>query len=77
MQSFPDDLVQAQQEWGATYRRLAERPGHTELRRRLYRLSAHLYFHPHWQQRRPSPAPWRPPRGPEGPDGHASERLHP
>lgn len=33
MRSFPDDLAQAQQEWSATYRQLAERPGRTELRR--------------------------------------------
>ncbi|MER7838418.1 hypothetical protein ABTY98_21640 [Streptomyces sp. NPDC096040] len=58
MRPFPDDLAQAQQEWRATYRQLAERPGRTELRRRLYRLSVQLFFHPHWQQRRPSPAAW-------------------
>ena len=26
MRSFPDDLVQAQQEWSATYHRLADGP---------------------------------------------------
>ncbi|WP_317445645.1 hypothetical protein [Streptomyces collinus] len=77
MRPFPDDLAQAQQEWSATYRELAERPGRTELRRRLYRLSAQLYFHPYWQQRRPSPAPWWELRDLERPDGHVSERLHP
>ncbi|MGK3937179.1 hypothetical protein ABK046_01970 [Streptomyces caeruleatus] len=34
-------------------------PGRTELRRRLYRLSAQVFFHPHWQQGRPCPAQWR------------------
>ncbi|MCX5055866.1 hypothetical protein OG895_19040 [Streptomyces sp. NBC_00201] len=58
MRPFPADLTRAQQEWSATYRQLAERPGRTELRRRLHQLSAHLYFHPYWQQRRPSPAAW-------------------
>jgi hypothetical protein len=58
MRPFPDDLAQAQQEWRATYLQLAERPGHTELRRRLYRLSVQLFFHPYWQQRRPSPTAW-------------------
>ncbi|MEU1401231.1 hypothetical protein ABZ471_02500 [Streptomyces sp. NPDC005728] len=58
MRSFPSDLAQAQQEWSATYRQLAERPGRIELRRRLYRLSAQLFFHPYRQQRRPSPAAW-------------------
>ncbi|MFF4030838.1 hypothetical protein ACFYZ2_13920 [Streptomyces sviceus] len=58
MRSFPDDLARAQREWSATYRQLAERPGRTELRRRLHRLSAQLFFHPYWQQRRPRPAEW-------------------
>ncbi|MEU0895256.1 hypothetical protein [Streptomyces massasporeus] len=58
MRTFPDDLVRAQQEWSATYRQLADRPGRTELRRRLLRLSAQAFFHPYWQRRRPSPAAW-------------------
>ncbi|MGI5456165.1 hypothetical protein ACQEWB_23940 [Streptomyces sp. CA-249302] len=59
MRPFPADLVRAQQEWSATYHRLAEQPDRTELRRRLHRLSSELFFHPYWQQRRPSPAAWR------------------
>ncbi|MER6077099.1 hypothetical protein ACFY6U_48620 [Streptomyces sp. NPDC013157] len=59
MRSFPVDLARAQQEWSATYRQLAARPGRTELRRRLYRLSAEVFFHPYWGHRRPSPAAWR------------------
>ncbi|WP_189315523.1 hypothetical protein [Streptomyces brasiliensis] len=51
MRSFPDDLVQAQQEWTAVYRQLADRPGHTPLRRRLSELSTTVLFHPHWQER--------------------------
>ncbi|MEU9240259.1 hypothetical protein [Streptomyces sp. NPDC048385] len=58
MRSFPADLTRAQQEWSATYRELAERPGRTELRRRLYRLSAEVFFHAYWQERRPAPAAW-------------------
>ncbi|MFJ9905434.1 hypothetical protein ACIRVK_21510 [Streptomyces sp. NPDC101152] len=58
MRPFPADLTRAQQEWSAAYQQLAERPGGTELRRRLYRLSVQLFFHSHWQQRRPSPAAW-------------------
>ncbi|MFE1832563.1 hypothetical protein [Streptomyces sviceus] len=58
MRSFPDDLARAQREWSATYRQLAERPGRTDLRRRLYRLSARVFFHSYWQQRRPDPAEW-------------------
>ncbi|MGW5610431.1 hypothetical protein ACWEWI_30930 [Streptomyces sp. NPDC003753] len=76
MRPFPDDLAQAQQEWSATYRELAERPGRTELRRRLYRLSAQLFFHPYWQQQRPGPAAWRELRDLGRSDGDASERLH-
>ncbi|MFG2942289.1 hypothetical protein [Streptomyces sp. NPDC048282] len=73
MRSFPADLARAQQEWSATYRQLAERPGRTELRRRLHRLSTQLFFHPYWQQRRPSPAAWwelRHPAGHVPPSGH-------
>ncbi|WP_031479027.1 hypothetical protein [Streptomyces bicolor] len=76
MRSFPADLAQAQLEWSATYRQLAARPGRTELRRRLYRLSVQLYFHPHWQQRRPSPAAWWELRGLGRPGGDVSEWLH-
>ncbi|MER5937566.1 MULTISPECIES: hypothetical protein [unclassified Streptomyces] len=76
MRPFPDDLAQAQQEWSAAYRQLAERPGRTELRRRLYRLSARLFFHPYWQQRRPSPAAWQELRDLGRPDRDTSERLH-
>ncbi|MFE0332261.1 hypothetical protein ACFW08_36800 [Streptomyces sp. NPDC058960] len=59
MRPFPADLSRAQLEWSVTYRQLAERSGCTELRRRLYRLSDQLFFHPYWQQRRPSPAAWQ------------------
>ncbi|MET7696330.1 hypothetical protein [Streptomyces sp. NPDC005485] len=59
MRPFPADLAQAQQEWSATYQQLAQRPGLTELRRRLHRLSTHVYFHPYWQHQRPSPAAWQ------------------
>ncbi|MFH9012723.1 hypothetical protein ACH4C6_15200 [Streptomyces sp. NPDC017943] len=58
MRTFPDDLVRVQREWSATYRQLADRPGRTELRRRLHRLSVRAFFHPYWRQRRPSPAAW-------------------
>jgi hypothetical protein len=76
MRTFPDDLAQAQREWSATYRQLAERPGRTELRRRLYRLSAEVFFHPFWQQRRPSPAAWWDLRdlGRSGGDGRGRQR---
>ncbi|MEU6369334.1 hypothetical protein ABZ876_27215 [Streptomyces sp. NPDC046931] len=47
MRPIPDDLAQALEEWQATYRRLAARPG-TALRRRLLRLSTDVLFHPHW-----------------------------
>ncbi|MGW5739122.1 MULTISPECIES: hypothetical protein [Streptomyces] len=43
---IPDDLVRLQREWTATYRRLADQPGRTVLRRRLLRLSVELHFHP-------------------------------
>ncbi|MEV6168190.1 hypothetical protein AB0L99_08185 [Streptomyces sp. NPDC051954] len=57
MRPIPDDLVQAQQEWHATYRRLAERP-RAELRRRLYRLSTAVLFHPYWREHGRTPAAW-------------------
>ncbi|MEV1024316.1 hypothetical protein [Streptomyces sp. NPDC050264] len=37
--TITDDLVQTRQEWTETYRRLAEQPGRTALRRRLLHLS--------------------------------------
>ncbi|MEU6390888.1 hypothetical protein [Streptomyces sp. NPDC046939] len=37
--TITDDLVQTRQEWTETYRRLAEQPGRTVLRRRLLHLS--------------------------------------
>ncbi|MFJ5534506.1 hypothetical protein [Streptomyces sp. NPDC093261] len=58
MRPFPDDLVQAQRQWSTTYHQLAERPGRTELRRRLYRLSTAVLFHPYWQERGRTPAAW-------------------
>ncbi|MEU6504504.1 hypothetical protein ABZ895_33720 [Streptomyces californicus] len=47
---FPDDLIEAQRQWHATYRALAvPRPLHaTDLRRRLLLLSARVYWHPFW-----------------------------
>ncbi|GGU11277.1 hypothetical protein [Streptomyces lateritius] len=53
---FPDDLVTAQRSWAATYEELA-RTGTartTALRRRLLRLSGRVYFHPYWDQPRPT-----------------------
>ncbi|MER6074866.1 hypothetical protein ABT187_39855 [Streptomyces sp. NPDC001817] len=76
MRSFPENLAQAQQAWSATYRQLAEQPGRTELRRRLYRLSAQLFFRPYWQQQRPGPEAWRELRDLGRSDGSMSERLH-
>ncbi|MFE6620503.1 hypothetical protein ACFZBP_09470 [Streptomyces sp. NPDC008086] len=55
---FPDDLVQAQRQWSHTYHQLAERPGRTELRRRLHQLSTAVLFHPYWQERGRTPAAW-------------------
>ncbi|MGW7212669.1 hypothetical protein [Streptomyces collinus] len=75
MRTFPDDLVRAQLSWSATYRQLADRPGRTELRRRLYLLSAQAFFHPYWQQRRPSPAAWWELRELGRTAGDVSERL--
>jgi hypothetical protein len=50
--SFPDDLVQAQRDWYATYRELAASGGAgsrtTVLRRRLVRLSVRISAHPFW-----------------------------
>ncbi|WP_329217039.1 hypothetical protein OG352_13785 [Streptomyces sp. NBC_01485] len=60
MRPFPDDLVQARQEWISAYRQLADLPGHTGLRRRLYQLSTAVLFHPHWTERGGlTPAAWQ------------------
>ncbi|PZG96163.1 hypothetical protein C1I97_26435 [Streptomyces sp. NTH33] len=55
---FPDDLVQTQAAWNATYDALAApRPSDTTaLRRRLLRLSARLWWHPYWDTARSAPA---------------------
>ncbi|HEY5834023.1 hypothetical protein [Streptomyces sp.] len=50
--AFPDDLVQAQRDWYATYRELAATgtagTHTTVLRRRLVRLSVRITAHPYW-----------------------------
>ncbi|MFJ5779834.1 hypothetical protein [Streptomyces sp. NPDC093094] len=48
---FPDDLVQTQAAWNATYQELAApRPRDTTaLRRRLLLLSVRLRWHPYWE----------------------------
>ncbi|MFD9099107.1 hypothetical protein [Streptomyces collinus] len=48
--SFPDDLVQTQAAFHATYAALAapHRGDTTALRRRLLRLSVRLWWHPYW-----------------------------
>ncbi|MFI5689116.1 hypothetical protein [Streptomyces sp. NPDC051636] len=48
---FPDDLVQTQAAWNATYDALAApRPRDTTaLRRRLLLLSVRLWWHPYWE----------------------------
>jgi hypothetical protein len=48
---FPDDLVQTQTAWNATYEALAApRPRDTTaLRRRLLLLSVRLWWHPYWE----------------------------
>ncbi|MEU0599931.1 hypothetical protein ABZ484_17075 [Streptomyces sp. NPDC006393] len=51
MSPIPSDLAHAQEEWRATYRRLAARP-QTVQRRRLVHLSMQVLFHPYWQDRR-------------------------
>ncbi|MGW2112387.1 hypothetical protein [Streptomyces sp. NPDC001948] len=55
---FPDDLVQAQRDWLATYQQLAQpRPRRTTaLRRRLLDLSAYLLWHPFWSTPPGTPA---------------------
>ncbi|GAA5707471.1 hypothetical protein Save01_08338 [Streptomyces avermitilis] len=47
---FPDDLVQTQDAWNATYQALAaHRPRETTaLRRRLLLLFVRLWWHPYW-----------------------------
>lgn len=48
---FPDDLIQTQHAWTATYTALAApRPDDTAaLRRRLLCLSVRLWWHPYWR----------------------------
>ncbi|MEU9646754.1 hypothetical protein [Streptomyces sp. NPDC048188] len=49
---FPDDLVQTQAAWNATYQALAAprpRSNTTALRRRLLLLSVRLWWHPYWE----------------------------
>jgi hypothetical protein len=55
---FPDDLVQTQAAWNATYNALAApRPRDTTaLRRRLLRLSVRLWWHPYWESAPSVPA---------------------
>jgi hypothetical protein len=55
---LPDDLVQAQRDWLATYRQLADPLPRriTALRRRLLDLSAYLQWHPFWSTPPGTPA---------------------
>ncbi|MEU3465654.1 hypothetical protein ABZ721_37675 [Streptomyces sp. NPDC006733] len=55
---FPLDLLQAQRDWYATYRLLAEARGTqiAALRQRLQRLSVRIAAHPHWTTLRDGPA---------------------
>ncbi|OPG10968.1 hypothetical protein B1R27_00180 [Streptomyces sp. GKU 895] len=48
---FPDDLVQTQAAWNATYQALAAPSPRntTTLRRRLLLLSVRLWWHPYWE----------------------------
>ncbi|MGX1887377.1 hypothetical protein [Streptomyces sp. NPDC055287] len=48
--THPDDLAQAQYDWGGTYITLAAAHprGSTALRRRLLHLSNRLFWHPLW-----------------------------
>ncbi|MFD8418204.1 hypothetical protein [Streptomyces sp. NPDC059466] len=47
---FPDDLVQTQAAWNATYNALAALPRDTTaLRRRLLVLSVRLWWHSYWE----------------------------
>jgi hypothetical protein len=55
---FPGDLVQAQSDWYATYRQLAD-PSGTQtaaLRRHLLRLSGQIAQHPFWDRTPNGPA---------------------
>jgi hypothetical protein len=55
---FPDDLVQTQDAWNATYNALAapHRRDTTAMRRRLPLLSVRLWWHPYWETTRSAPA---------------------
>lgn len=72
---FPDDLVQTQAAWNATYDELAalRHRDTTALRHRLLRLSVRLWWHPYWETllrcwpRAPSRARWSAPTAPPGP----------
>ncbi|MGW2779574.1 hypothetical protein ACWC4C_45130 [Streptomyces olivaceoviridis] len=48
---FPDDLVQTQAAWNATYQALAapHLRDTAALRRRLLLLSVRLWWHPYWE----------------------------
>ncbi|MGW7196176.1 hypothetical protein [Streptomyces chryseus] len=48
--TLPDDLAQAQYDWGRTYTALAacHLGGTTALRRRLLLLSNRVFWHPFW-----------------------------
>ncbi|MGW7352895.1 hypothetical protein [Streptomyces sp. Z26] len=56
--AFPADLVQAQRDWYATYRRLADSHGTQTavLRRELLRLSVRITTHPYWTTLPDAPA---------------------
>ncbi|MEV6110221.1 hypothetical protein AB0M28_36790 [Streptomyces sp. NPDC051940] len=58
---FPEDLLRAQRDWYAVYRRLAlaeTAPGTptTALRRRMYQLAARVAAHPYWTTEAGTPA---------------------
>ncbi|MEV0981996.1 hypothetical protein [Streptomyces sp. NPDC049915] len=55
---FPNDLVQTQAAWNATYNALAApyRRDSTALRRRLLLLSVRLWRQPYWETTRSAPA---------------------
>lgn len=55
---FPDDLLQTQAAFNATYAALAasHRRDTTALRRRLLRLSVRLWWHPYWNTAHSVPA---------------------
>jgi hypothetical protein len=52
---FPDDLMQTQHAWNATYA-VPHRSETTAVRRRLLRLSIRLWWHPYWNTARSAPA---------------------